>query len=623
MGSVGKAIEGAVKGGAKIVTGGMYDPDTGKIGLPNPGKVLEGFTDPFTGLMGGKGGLFGDNGQADAANAQANAMRAQAAAALEAARVGADASKYAADQQLKGTQAMVKGQTEAAKTSALGGVLGAALGANTTHKEIKQWLPHESGAAAIKSWELGQKWNKTIQMKQQGYQDVAINYELSGKNYKSLFSDSQWNALKMIDMSKRDMMSSLQSFGIKSASNPHGVDLSEADFIDLMRYKGPDKMLEIDPVMTKQRNDLYESWKREMNNSGKGLLVDLYENPQLAGSSILSMKGKDPLIDPSLAPLLKTMMGAGDSGNQSISTMPKFLGDQGKHVPTKPLSKEAFEKAQKDMNAMIVGGGSNNQSYDEYLKNWDKTYGHLQTKGSGSNDMINAIDGLTQGDPTKHSAQIKELMELGVIDDYGMLNGAELMKYIPPELLESPEFNPMRDLSDDEIMSYKDQYNKYAQTVIDPKLIREENLGMGITRKVKLNADGTVASRALEGYMTDMTGNSHFVSMDGTRLQEWYDRQSMISGMGPLFPGIMAPVTSNELSGRFEPDFWGKNVMAKPNMGTAGQPAQKSGGNAQPTFVQSTPTMLQPDKPKAASGSTGGSAVPSGYEGAPLSAGGE
>lgn len=499
------------------------------------GNQLGGMIDPKKPKSGGGGG--GD------------AYAAQAQAGLEAAKVQANAAIKAAE---LNSNAAIK----SSQNAALGGVLGSALGAHTTHEEIKQWLPHEVGAATIASWDLAEKWNTTLQMKTQGYSNTAIEYALQGKSGKALFADPQWNAMKMMEMSKRDVLSSVQQFGIQSAGNPYGIAMSEQDWMEMHSYKDPRSILEVDPQVAAKRQQAFSEWEKTMRAQGKGLLVDLYKNPQLGGSSILTMKGKDGLLDPALAPMLQGLMGGESKG---IQMGPKETGGlQG------AIANGAFSSIKGK--ALLPGQGG--------TTNW--------------NDAINA---LTRGENNPMTGQIKDLMTKGVIDKYGMINAGELMKHIPPELAQPPEFNLFKELSPEEMVKLKDQYNQFATMKVDEKLIREENMGFGVTKKIKLNPDGSIASTAMQGSMFDAMGNEHFVSMSGTRLQEWYDRQSMIGGKGPLFPGMLAPVTQDQRTGRMETGFWNKNVNAAPNNGQAGFNGQFSLPNlAKPAGQASQPS---------------------------------
>lgn len=504
----------------------------------------------------------------------------QAQASIEAAKIQANAYTEAAKRQ---SEAAIK----SSQNAALGGIIGSALGANTTHEEIKQWLPHETGAATIQSWEMAQKWNKTLSMRQAGFQDVAINYELSGKKGTALFSDAQWNSLEMARLTKQDMMTNARIFGIQSPTNPGGIPMTREDWINMNSLKDPKELLQVDPQVRAQREAAFAKWESDMRSQGKGLLVDIYKNPQLGGSSILSMKGKDPLLDPSLAPLIKQI--SGDAGGS---------------------------------------GGTN----------WDQ-----------------AIGALTKGEKNPMTDQIKWAQQAGLVDKYGMINAGVLMSFIPPELQEAPEFNPRKQLSQQEMVRLADQYDMYANMANDPKLIQEQNVGFGVTRRVKMNPDGTIAATAMEGYMTDMMGNPVFVSMQGNRLQEFYDRQSMIGGMGPLFPGMLAPVTMDDLSGKFEPGFWGNNMMARPNNQSAPGGNQTSSakqvtgggtGGAAPGMQNpysttgddgETQERVEPSTTAAPKTTNAGSSIgtmaaalgtkqssfPAGYEGAPLAAGGD
>lgn len=500
--------------------------------------------------------------------AEIQAMQAQAQAAIQAAQINADAANHAADTALEGQRIAAQAGIQASQNATIGGIIGAALGAHTTSEVIKQWLPAEAGAATIQSWELAQRWATTLSMKQSGYQDVAINYALSGKSYKALFSDPQWNALQMAKQTKQDLLANVQQFGVRGPGNPYGIPLTPDDWVQLNAYKDPSEILKVDPQEAAARNAAFDKWAKDMYAQGKGIIVDIYKNPQLAGSSILTMKGQDALLDPAIAPLLQSVVG--DTGGSAGST------------------------------------------------NWGQ-----------------AIEALSHGAENPMTGQVKWAMEHGLIDKYGMINAGVLQSMLPPDLLSPPNFNVYRDVSEQEKMRMMDQYNNLMQIKVDPKLIREENLGMGVKRMTKLNADGTVAASSLDGYMTNAMGESVYVSIGGNRLQDWYDRQSMIMGKGPLFPSMMAPVTESELSGRFEPGFWHGSVTAKPNAGIPGQPGVSSSnpapknpmpvGMIAPTMGgtggQGGTTTQAPTTPTSGSPTAEDSSSPSGYEGAPLAAG--
>jgi hypothetical protein len=580
---------------------------------------------------------------ADAYKAQASAGNAQAAAAVQSAGIQANAARDVAQTNLAIAETQAAAGTRAAQMSAMGGIIGAALGANTTTEQIKQWTPVEAGSQTIQSWDLAQRWNKTIQMRTAGYQDVAINHELNGKNWSSLFSDSQWNALKMIDMTKKDMLASASTFGVKGPGNPYGVDMTEQGFMELMSYKKPDEMLKVDPAVAAQRNQQYQAWKQDMMKQGKGLVVDLFENPQLAGSSILTMKGKDPLIDPNMAEFMKTM-GTGESTADNAARMNEEIAA----IDSKRIKWRSTEGNTPGMGyyfypdgTMVTDtmqGGRKITAADIYKMNQDKYNTEVKNIQSKYNDKYRsiqeqkgkwdkAIDALTKGEENEYTAQIKELMEAGVIDKYGMINAGALNKYIPPELTTAPAFNAFRDLSPEEQSRYADMYKSLTEVKVDPKLIREETLGSGKVRKTKLNADGTVSAQAIEGYMTDMTGAEHYVSMQGRGMQDWNDRQMMISG-NPFRPGMRAATNVNNymqevygVGGQMGPS----NKLAQANQGNKGQskalPAPSSSNTTGTGGNLKTPTSKVV---QGSSGPSGGSqSKPAGYEGASLMAGGE
>ncbi len=484
-----------------------------------------------------------------------------------------DLGRMQMDTALKTGKMQTDAAIKQAQMGGMAGIIGAALGANTTHQEKKQWLPHEVGAAAIASHDLAEKWKTTLDMKTAGYSATAIDYALSGKSGKKLWSDPQWNAMKMVDITKRDTMSAVAQFGVQSESNPTGIPISEKDFMDLHSYKDPRDILEVEPEVAAQRQQAMVDWKKKMYESGQGLIVDLYENPQLGANSIESMKGKDALLDPSLAGMMKLMnqnVGSGggaptaDRGannaamwRQKFSDLDVQYKDKNSPEYKSAHAKLLFDKSESDMSTQDKKSATK----------FDKENGIKQ--GAEWDKVIGA---LTKGEKNQYTDEIKRLKEIGVIDEFNMVNAGELMKHIPPELANAPDKKITKDLSPEQALALKDQYNQFASMKVDPKLIREQNMGAGVIKKIKLNPDGTIASQAMVGSMTDAMGNEHRVTVEGGRLQDFYDRYSMIDGKGPTFPGMRAPITDAQRSGRQDPGLYMANLNATPNMGNTNKP---------------------------------------------------
>lgn len=455
----------------------------------------------------------------------------------------------------------------AARNSAIGGVLGAALGANQTVKQIKQLLPHERAASVMTAMEIADKWRTTREMRESGYSSVAIEYALQGKSHRALYADAEYSTMMMKTQQRKDMIQNIQTFGIQSASNPYGVAMSADEFIEMHALKDPESMLHVDPEVARQRQGAFDEWERQMRASGKGVLVDLYKNPQLAGHGISAMKGKDPLIPPEVAEMLKPIVG--DSSQ---------AGDV----------------------------------------NWAEAFKKMQ-----------------QGEQNEHTAEIKWAMDQGIIDEYGMPAMDKLMSFIPPELMDAPAFDPVRQLTDAEKAKLLDDYNKFSEIQIDPKLVREKQIGMGVTEKIKMNADGTVSGKVIEGYMTAPDGSQIFMSMPNATLRDWKAKESqMLSGLGPNFPGQLALSTQDEMHGTHL-GASRKNQMARPNTQGMAGPQMTSAKNP---YGSNHKPMSQPEAapaPKFVSGATmarpgtgtatkpSGDSAPAGYEGAPLAAGEE
>lgn len=607
----------------------MFDPLGVGYGDAIYGDSVNGGGIP--GMLGIGGGKKPPGGGSD----MAAAYQAQAAATVKAADIAANASRDVANAQLAGMQAQADASIKNAQMGTMGGIIGAALGAHTTTEQIKRLTPVESGANTIASWDLAQKWNKTLKMRVAGYQDAAINYELSGKHWSTAFSDPQFNQLKMMELTKRDMLASAQTFGLKSASNPTGIDMSEDVFMNLMRFKDPMEMMQVDPQVAAARNAQFDAWQKSMKDQGLDLVAEIVKNPQLAGGSILSMKGKDPLIDPAMGEFMGAMMqgqapGAGNSSEYDAfikdPSRTRFTmvwdADQKKHIYVDSTTGAEVPKATYDRWAQVEQQKRNQamSSNSTALKNEKANY--EQQKGVWDK----AIAALTKGEQNEYTDQIKTLIEKGVIDaKTGEVNAGALQSFIPPELMEAPQFNPYREIDPNTEARYRDQYRALTEITVDPKLVREETLGNGMIRKTKLNADGSVATQAIEGYMTDMMGNNHFVSMQGRGMQDWNNRQMMLSG-NPFRPGMRAATNVNaymqEVMGPMG-QMGPTNKMAQANTGQAKGQQNVSKPN---TAVSSNPYGSQSNlkNPKAPKSISAGSqpSTPAGYDGAPLASGG-
>lgn len=608
----GQDVAGTVGGALGATAGAMLGGPWGAVLGSSLGNSLFGggglsVNSLFGG--GGMGGLFGGGQQpAGGGGGDGGAMMAQAQLGYQAALAQADAAKYTADKQFALGNRQIDAALQQSKQAAMGGILSAAMAANQDTTIRKQLLPHEAGAATIMSHDLAQRWTKTLQMRTAGYQDSAINYELNGKSWKAAFDDPQWNALRMREDTKKDILQNVQLFGIKSDKNPYGIDMPVDEWMNMHSMKKAEDVFKVDPAVAKQRNEAYAKWKQDMYAQGKGMVVDMYENPQLAGSSILTMKGKDALIDPRMKDMLKTMGDTGTAGldaqmqeelrqldrmkpewrNTSANSGPDkgfYFGPNGQMITdTKQGGHTISAKDQYDM-AM-------SKYYDERQSILQRYQGLKSEQGRQKTNWDQAIDALTKGEENPMTGQIKELMKQGVIDKYGMINAGALSKLIPPELLQAPEFKMHNELTPEMKMKLQDDYNKYASMKIDPKLVRIESMGGGVTRKMLLNPDGTRAASMMEGYMTDGMGNQFFTSIAGDRTQDFYDRASRINGLSysHMSPGYRAPIDQDLMAGgTMKKSNW--NYMAKAAAGTKGQPG-----------AAPSPAMASLEKPSGTSG---------------------
>lgn len=635
FGSLGKTITNIAGGSAQILTGGLYDPKNGSIGTGNAVRSLGGVGGYATmlgmdggnligsgGLLGSIGGGGSKSGSGGAATTGADgAYQAQVQAAL----ASADAAKYSADKQFQLGQAQLDGALQQSRMAGVGGIISGAMAAQQDQTVRKQLLPHESGAATIMSHDLAQRWNKTLEMRTAGYQDAAINYEMGGRNWKAKWDDAQWNAMSMMKDTKKDALQNVQLFGIKSDTNPHGMDIPEDEWMAMHAMKDPEEIMNVDPAEASERNEQYAQWKESMYKQGKDLVVQMYENPQLAGNNIMTMKGKDALIDERIAPLVRAMntdntkklQGQMESELSAIDAKAPQLRNTSANAGGNGFYFDAAGNMIKDS----VQGGRNLTAKDSYdfqmtAINKEKSAirkryaGQISQSSSDKGIWDQAINAATKGEKNKYTGQIKELQKAGVIDQYGMINAAGLNAFIPKDLMAPPKFSTSRELSPEQKIALKDDYNKYAAMKVDEKLVRQESLGGGVTRKILLNKDGTRAASVMEGQMMDKMGNSHMVSIAGDRTQDFYNKASQFSGFSPMSPGYRAPITADQMSGKtVKSSTW--NYMAKAATGQKGNSAAQA---ASPTAPAPSLELKKP------TGGVANPAAPAG--GAPLAAGG-
>lgn len=623
--------------------------------------------------MGGKGG--GGPSESEL-QAQIQSNKAMADAYTKQAEMGLETAKASANAQI-----------QAARTSAMAGIVGAAMAQNTTTEQIVRRLPVESGAATIQSYELAQKWNTQMEMTIAGYNKVAIDYELSGHKFNSEFGDAEWTSLYMGQKIKDTALSAANLIGIQSGNNPNGIPMTWEQYLGLNSLKRPEDMMKVDPAVKAQREAQYAQWKQQMNASGQGFVVNLFENPQLAGQSIEAMQGKQAALDPAMVKILQQMMDQTQSANPagsiySVQEANHLSASQRQQYRDMGFSDDQINQIEGSANlgtaprgVQIKAGGGVKRDAQGKIIALDPTdpniagmlnpaeltqFGPLinttrQEQGQPKMDLSS----LGQDEKTKYSAQIKQLKELGIIDANNMINGGEILKMVPKDLQKAPEFNPYRELSQSELVGLQDQYNKGMNKVYDPKLIKQNYQGFGVTQVKVYNPDGSEA----HGYMTGdlMLADGTTIKgavLQGSSLQEWYDFQSLADGMGPTFPGMFAPRSNQEVNGIRDTGapgaMWNGGTKGQP-MGTGtkavqglqtynpGRPPEMQNPYSVNPYAQEN--QLGGAKALPAPGGTGGAkkvqaptsaatggpatpapvqtnTTPVGYEGAPLGAGG-
>jgi hypothetical protein len=630
-------ILGTVGGAAGATIGAMVGGPAGAVAGSMIGNSIVGgggLSANSIFSMLGSNGLFATPQQAAAGGGQDGAYLAQ----LQASMQMADAARYTADQQLRLGQAQIDAQMQMANQSMIGGVISAAMAGQQDRTVRPERLPHEEGAIQIASMDFAMQHEKTMQMRIAGYSDIAIKHQMAGQSYKPLYRDAEWNTMQMMKMTKQDVMQNAQLFGFRSEGNPAGIAMSEEEYLGMMSMKDPNSLLQVDPAVAKARNAQYAAWKADQMANGNDLLVQLFENPQLSGTSILNMRGKEALIDPRLAPLLQQMnqvkepfddldqqLSAYDAANKprkKVMADGSVVFTDGKGQPFGTTAGQSVTQDQLSSGAPHKPTKTNlgpSFAYNEAMENYNAgrqqlitEYERKQHEYQQSLDnkfkWDDAINAMTKGENNKYTKQIEELQKMGVIDRAtGRVNGDALLEIVPKDLLKAPPTEMYRKLSEQETNALKDEYKRLSEIKVDPKLVKVEQMGGGLTRKVLMNLDGTRSASVMEGYVTDATGQQRFMSMTGNRTQDFFDRASMISGFGPMGPAMA--VTNTREAGTVSKRSQ-DNYMASFASGQKGKSASAAAPKAgAPISSTAAPALKMPSNPAASAG------------GAPLAAG--
>ncbi len=626
----GQDALGTVGGAAGATVGAMVGGPWGAVAGSMLGNSLVGgggisMNSLMGGLMGGNG-LFATPSQAASGGGQDGSYMAE----LQAALASNQTALQIAQQQFQLGQRSIDAQLQMGQNAMMGGIVSAAMASQQDKTVRPERLPHEEGAIQIAAMDFAMQHEKTMQMRIAGYSDVAIKHQMQGKSYKPLFRDAEWNAMQMMKMTKQDVMQNAQLFGFKTDANPGGIAMTEDEYLGMMSMKDPNSLLEVNPEIAKARNAQYAAWKADMINSGNDLVVQLFENPTLSGGSILSMRGKEALIDPRIAPFIKTMNDVKepfDDLDQQLSEYDamqkprkKVMSDgsvvyvNGQGVAFGPQAAESTVEGagtQKPGKKVLGASFGYNEAMEAYNAGRQRLITEHERKMHEYEQNLeqkfkwdDAIDAMTKGEKNKYTPQIEALQKAGVIDRAtGRVNGGAILKMLPPDLLKAPPTEPYRKLSPEEERAMRDEYKRLSEIKVDPKLVKVESMGGGVTRKILLNPDGTRAASMLEGYATDATGQQRFMSVAGNRTQDFFDRASMISGFGPMGPAMTVQNTreAGTVSKRS-----GDNYLATYATGQKGKSASQA---AAPATTKAAPALKMPSNPAASAG------------GAPLAAG--
>jgi hypothetical protein len=166
---------------------------------------------------------------------------------------------------------------------------------------------------------------------------------------------------------------------------------------------------------------------------------------------------------------------------------------------------------------------------------WGDRYGFLE-KMSGDMGMGGETLKAMAADP-KHADAINYWKTQGVIDAQMNVNQGQLLDHMEKFQVGLIQNRTMQPMSPDQQIGYKDAYTASAGKVVDPKLVKIEDLGDGVQRTTIMNADGTTpAGSFLSGSITLPNGQTvDKVSFQGANRKDWAQYQQAADRTGSLF----------------------------------------------------------------------------------------
>lgn len=162
----------------------------------------------------------------------------------------------------------------------------------------------------------------------------------------------------------------------------------------------------------------------------------------------------------------------------------------------------------------------------------------------------------------RYAESIEYWKQEGVIDAQWNVNQGQMvdkMEDFQVALIESRTLQPM---TPEQQITYKDGYSAAVGKVVDPKLVKIEDMGDGVKRTTILNADGkTPAASFLTGSFTLKNGQTmDNVTLSGTSRRDWSKYQETLDRTGSLFSDAINGGSEEEKSKDLPPGYKGASL---------------------------------------------------------------
>ncbi|UOF79076.1 hypothetical protein [Caudoviricetes sp.] len=305
--------------------------------------------------------------------------------------------------------------------------------------------------------------------------------------------DGEYASYEFLRKSRQALLRQIELFGIDDGTgkNPTGVKITLDEFIALSRAKDPADYIRNGGSITDDPTDLeIEEIARRRG------IVDGADQIKAMENQIVEL--------------------------EKVRTVP------GNHQDDRTPIEAEQARLRREIDRIKAGGAPSGGTWTDKMKFLLKLHKDKGLSGEALKTMA--------ADP-RWGAAIEYWKKQGVIDAQWNVVQGEVIEFVEDfqaDLMESRTLQPM---SDADKIKYADEYNAGILRKVDPKLVRIEEMGEGVTRTTVFNADGkTVASIFLSGSLKLPNGQTmDNVTLSGSTLADWKKYQATVDKTGTIF----------------------------------------------------------------------------------------